>query len=111
VSRRREGVTVARVEVSIERATAVRARQRCLYPTESNWTRPFGTADIFEIDIDPIRAGGARFRTGWHRRRRCRRWTNPLSRGYITDGLENAPAALLQGHNFGEALVRIVPPA
>jgi NADPH-dependent curcumin reductase CurA len=29
----------------------------------------------------------------------------------ITDGLKNAPAALLQGHNFGEALVRIVPPA
>jgi NADPH-dependent curcumin reductase CurA len=43
--------------------------------------------------------------------RRCRRWTNPLSRGYMTDGLENALAALLQGHNFGEALVRIAPPA
>ena len=48
-----------------------------------------------------------------HRRRRCRR-ERIRYREDITDGLKNAPAAfvgMLEGRNFGKALVRVTPSA
>ena len=42
---------------------------------------------------------------------RSRRWAHPLSRGHRRR-LENAPAAfigMLEGRNFGKALVRVAP--